>query len=129
MNQNNEGIIISGGTFTSDQVAVGRASQAIKTTYNLANEFEAEGKEKLAKAITDLLTSIEIHKLQIPDYDEVSKAIQQIAEESRKESPSKLTIKGLLNAVQESVSSVVDIVEKVGLLRKAIGLATGISLL
>lgn len=129
MNQHNEGIIVSGGTFTGEQVAVGKASQAIKTTYNLANEFEAEGKESLAKALADLLTSIEVHRLQLADYDEVSQAVQQIAEEAKKENPSKLTLKGLLNAVKESVSSVVDIVEKVGLLRKAIGLATGIPML
>jgi uncharacterized protein YqeY len=129
MSQNNEGIIISGGNFSAGQVAVGKGAQAIQTTYNLASEFQAEGKEDLAKAITELLTSLETHRPQVADYDEVSQAVQQIAEEVKKEQPSKLTLKGLLNAVKESVGSVVEIVEKVGLLQKAIAVVTGLSLL
>lgn len=129
MSQNNEGVIVSGGAFNAGQVAVGKGAQAIQTTYNLANEFQSEGKEDLAKAITELLTSLEAHRPQIADYDEVSQAVQQVAEEVKKEQPSKLTLKGLLNAVKESVGSVVEIVEKVGLLQKAIAVVTGISLL
>jgi hypothetical protein len=129
MSQNNEGIIVSGGNFSAGQVVVGKGAQAIQTTYNLANEFQSEGKEDLAKAITDLLTSLETHRLQIANYDEVSQVVQQIAEEVKKEQPSKLTLKGLLNAVKESVGSVVEIVEKVGLLQKAIAVITGFSIL
>jgi uncharacterized coiled-coil DUF342 family protein len=129
MSQDNEGIIVSGGSFSAGQVAVGKGAQAIQTTYNLANEFQSEGKEDLAKAITDLLTSLETHQLQIANYDEVSQVVQQIAEEVKKEQPSKLTLKGLLNAVKESVSSVVEIAEKVGLLQKAIAVITGFSIL
>jgi uncharacterized protein YqeY len=130
MSQNNEGIIVSGGNFIgAGQVAVGKGAQAIQTTYNLASEFQSEGKEDLAKAITELLTSLETHRPQVADYDEVSQAVKQIAEEVKKEQPSKLTLKGLLNAVKESVGSVVEIVEKVGLLQKAIALVTGLSLL
>ena len=129
MSQNNEGIIVSGGNFSAGQVAVGKGAQAIQATYNLASEFQAEGKEDLAKAITELLTSLETHRPQVADYDEVSQAVQQIAEEAKKEQPSKLTLKGLLNAVKESVGSVVEIVEKVGLLQKAIAVLTGLSLL
>jgi uncharacterized protein YqeY len=129
MSQDNEGIIVSGGSFSAGQVAVGKGAQAIQTTYNLANEFQSEGKEDLAEAITDLLTSLETHQLQIANYDEVSQVVQQIAEEVKKEQPSKLTLKGLLNAVKESVSSVVEIAEKVGLLQKAIAVITGFSIL
>jgi uncharacterized protein YqeY len=129
MSQNNEGIIVSGGNFNAGQVTVGKGAQAIQTTYNLASEFQAEGKEELAKAITELLTALETHRPQVADYDEVSQAVQQIAEEVKKEQPSKLTLKGLLNAVKESVSSVVEIVQKVGLLQKAIAVVTGLSLL
>jgi uncharacterized protein YqeY len=129
MSQNNEGVIVSGGNFNAGQVAVGKGAQAIQTTYSLANEFQSEGKEDLAKAITELLTSLESHRPQIADYDEVSQAVQQVAEEVKKEQPSKLTLKGLLNAVKESVGSVVEIVEKVGLLQKAIAVVTGIPLL
>jgi uncharacterized protein YqeY len=128
MGQNNEGIIVSGGTFNAGQVTIGKGAQAIQTTYDLASEFQTEGKNDLAKAITELLTSLEAHRPQIADYDEVSQAVQQIVEEAKKKEPSKLTLKGLLTAVKESVGSVVEITEKVGLLQKAIALVTGLSL-
>jgi uncharacterized protein YqeY len=129
MSQNNEGIIVSNGTFSAGQVTVGKSAQAIQTTYNLASEFQSDGKNDLAKAITELLTSLEAHRPQIADYDEVSQAVQQIAEEVKKKEPSKLTLKGLLTAIKESVGSVVEIVEKIGFLQKAIALVTGLPLL
>lgn len=129
MSQNNDGIIVSGGTFKANQVAVGKGAQAIQTTYNLAHEFQSQGKAELAQAMTELLASLEAHRPQLADYDEVSQAVQQIAEEVKKEQPSKLTLKGLLNAVKESVSSVTEIVEKVGLLQKAIAVVTGLAIL
>lgn len=129
MSQNNEGIIVSDSTFSAKQVAVGKGAQVIQTTYNLASEFQSEGKENLAKALTELLASLETHRNQIADYDEVSQTVQQIAEEAKKEQPSKLTLKGLLNVVKESVGSVLEVVEKVGLLQKAIAVVTGLPLL
>jgi translation initiation factor 2B subunit (eIF-2B alpha/beta/delta family) len=108
---------------------LGKGAQAIQTTYNLANELQAEGKADLAKAITDLLKAVESHRSQVADYDEVTEAVGKIAEEVKKEQPSKLTLKGLLSAVKESVSSVTEVVEKVGLLQKAISLVTGFPLL
>ncbi len=129
MNSNNDGIIISGGSLNAEQVAVGQGAQAIKTTYNLAQELENDDRQELARAIKELLQSLEAHQPDIDDYDEVSQAVQQITEEVQKEQPSKLTLKALLNGVKESVGSIVEIVEKVGLLQKAIAVTTGLALL
>lgn len=129
MNSNNDGIIISGGSFNAEQVAVGQGAQAIKTTYNLARELENDSQQELAQAIKELLQALEAHQPDIDDYDEVSQAVQQITEEVQKEQPSKLTLKALLNGVKESVGSIVEIVEKVSLLQKAIAVTTGLALL
>jgi hypothetical protein len=59
----------------------------------------------------------------------VSQAVEQIAQEVKKEQPSKLALKGLLSAIKESVGSVVEIVEKVGLLQKAVAVVTGLPIL
>ena len=129
MGEGNEGIIVSGGTIHGKQITVGRGAQAIQTTYCFANDLREDGKEQLADALTELLSSIEAHKAQIADYDEVLNAVQQIAHEAKKNEPSKLTLKGLLGAVKESVSSIADIVEKIGALRKAVTLTMGIPFL
>ena len=129
MNSNNEGIIVSGGSFHADQVAVGKGAQAIKTTYNLAHELRENNQQDLAAAVTELLQALEAHQSDISDYGEVSQAVQQITEEVQKEQPSKLTLKALLSGVKESVGSIVEIVEKVGLLQKAIAVTTGLAIL
>lgn len=121
-------MIVSGGNVNADQIAVGDGAQAIKSTYRLTDELEDRGKNDLAVAIRDLLKSLEAHKARISNYDEVTTAVEKITEEVKKEKPSKLTLKGLLSAVKESVSSVVEIVEKIGSLQKAISVFTGISM-
>lgn len=128
MNTNNEGMIVSGGSIHAEQIAVGEGAQAIKTTYGLTDELENQGKEDLAAAIRELLKSLEANKAKISDYGDITDAVEKITEEVKKEKPSKLALKGLLNAVKESVGSVVEIVEKIGSLQKAIALVTGISI-
>ena len=129
MNTNNKGMIVTGGSVNADQIAVGKGAQAIKTTYRLADELEEQGKEDLSMAIRELLKSLEANKAQLSDYDDVTDAVEKITEEIKKDKPSKLTLKGLLSAVKESVGSVVEIVEKIGSLQKAIAVVTGISVL
>jgi len=128
VNANNKGMIVSGGSVNADQIAVGEGAQAIKTTYRLTDELENQGKKDLAIAIRELVQSLEANKSQISDYDDVTDAVEKITEEVKKEKPSKLTLKGLLGAVKESVGSVVEIVEKIGSLQKAISVVTGISI-
>lgn len=128
MSQNNEGIFVSGGTFSANQVAVGKGAKSTQTTYNLSTDLQTRESD-LTQAIAELLKSLEIHRSKISDYDEVSQAVDQIAQEVKKEQPSKLALKGLLSAVKESVGSVVEIVEKVGLLQKAVAVVTGLPIL
>jgi hypothetical protein len=128
MTQVNQGIIVTGGSFNSNQVAVGAATLAIQNSYELVRDFKAEGCKDLAKSLEALIASLETHCLQIKDYEEVTQAVQMIAEEVKKKNPNKFTLRGLLQGVRESVGSVVDIVDKLGLLQKAISALIGMPL-
>jgi DNA-binding transcriptional regulator GbsR (MarR family) len=127
MSGHNEGINISGGDVRIDgQVAVGRGAQAIQNTYNIADQLQASGKDEIAQAITDLLKTLEAHSDKVSDKEEVAEAVQQIAEETQKEKPNKLAVKGLLASLKESLGSVVEIAEKITVLQKVIGVMMGI---
>ncbi|MGI0494900.1 hypothetical protein ACN4EG_24210 [Alkalinema pantanalense CENA528] len=128
MTENNQGIVVTGGSLTGGSIAVGQNAQAIQTVYNLASDLQAEGKPDIAQALKDLLQAIEIHGADLEDREELTQVVQQIAEELKKEKPSKITLKGLLGGVKDAVGTVVEIAEKVGALQGAIGLLLGVPL-
>lgn len=129
MSQSNEGIQITGGSFNANQVAVGRGAKAIQNTYNLANQLEESGKGEVAQAITELLKALEAHSDQVADKEEVTQAVEQVAEEVQKEKPNKFTLKGLLSSLKESLGSVVEIAEKVTVLQKVVAVMLGLPML
>ncbi|UBF24398.1 DUF5955 family protein [Kovacikia minuta CCNUW1] len=126
MSQHNEGIQVTGGSFNAGQVGVGRGARVIQNTYNIASQLQADGKEEVAQAITELLKALEAHGNQIADKEEVTQTVEKIAAEAQKEKPDKLTLKGFLTLLKESLGSVVEVAEKVTVLQKVIALMMGI---
>jgi len=126
MSSSNEGIIVSGGWLNAGQVVVGRDSQAIQNTYNTVSDLQSSGKDNVATAIIELLKAIEVNSDGLQEQEEVIEAISKVAEEVKKEKPSKLTLKGLLNSVAEAVAPVAEILQKVVVLKAAIATLTGI---
>ena len=126
MSGHNEGINISGGSLSAGQIVVGRGAQALQNTYNLANQLGESGKNEVAQAITDLMKALEANSDQVVDKEEVTQAVQQVAEEVQKEKPNKFTLKGLLHSLKESLGSISEIAEKVAVLQKAIALMMGL---
>lgn len=129
MTQENHGIIVSGGAFHADQVAVGRNAQAVKNIYGIAHELQASGKEEIATQLTELIELLKARQGDIQESEEVIQAVQQVAEELQKEKPNRLTLKSLLNGIKEGVGAVTEVVEKIGALQTAIALVTGLALL
>ena len=126
MNSGNEGIYISGGSLNADQIAVGKGSTAIKNIYGSVQSLEDSGKQDVATAVRDLITVLEQCSDQIKDKQEIIEAIQQVAEEADKESPSKVSLKGLLSGIKNVVDPITEVAQKVTALRVAIGLMLGI---
>ena len=126
MSGHNEGINVSGGYINAGQIAVGRAAQAIQNTYNLANQLGESEKSEVTQAITELLKALEANSNKITDKEEVTQAVQQVAEEVQKEKPNKFTLKGLLSSLKESLGSIAEIAEKLTTLQKAIALMMGL---
>jgi hypothetical protein len=109
MNQNNEGIIVSGGSFNANQVSVGHNSQAIQATYTIADDLKRSGKDEVAAALRALLKALGDHGSKVTSLDEVVQAVQQIAEETKKEKPNKITLKSLLDGIRDVVKPVAEI--------------------
>jgi len=123
---NNKGIILNGGSLNAEQIVIGDHVRAIKNTYNLASQLQESGKGEVALAITELLNALESHSGKINDRDEVTQAVEQVAEEVKKEKPNKFTLKGLLSSLKDSLGSIVEISEKVTALQKVVALMLGL---
>ncbi|NEO57044.1 MAG: hypothetical protein F6K54_30635 [Okeania sp. SIO3B5] len=122
--QGNQGIVVSGGSFSAEMAVAGKNSKAIQIK-KIAGELQASGKEEVAKLITELLESIEVHSSKVENKEEVVEAVQEVAKEVNKEKPNKLTLKSLLTGIKDAVGSVAEIAGKAVLLQKAIALMTG----
>lgn len=126
MSEGNEGIIVTGGSFKSDQVAVGANSQAIKNIYDAVSDLQSSEKSEVARAISDLLNAVQADGGRLQDREEIIETLQHLAEEVKKEKPSKLTLKGLLTGIGEAVAPIAEIFQKVVVLKTAVAALTGI---
>ena len=121
----NEGIVVSGGSISSNQLAVGRNAQAVQNTYNLAGRLENDGEGEVARAITELVNALESSDAAMSFKEEAIEITQEVTKEVSKENPNKFTLKGMLSSIKEVVSPTAELVEKVAVLQKAIALMMG----
>lgn len=125
--EKNEGIVVSGGSFQAEQVAVGRNAQTIQYTHDLADQLSKDGEEKIATAIHELLQAIETYQCETVTKKEAVQTVQKIAEEVQKEEPNKFTLKGMLASLKETLGSIAEIADKLSVLQKAVALMIGLS--
>jgi predicted glycosyltransferase len=102
-NLRNEGIIQKGGTMNVGAQAVGRGAQAVHYAEKSAALEEVRGR------LDQVLKALEEHGHAIANREEVAQATQLVKEEVSKEQPNKLTVRGLLTSIAESVQSVTSI--------------------
>jgi hypothetical protein len=97
----NEGVVVSGGTFTATNAAVGTNAQI-----NHTQTSESNAMKEVQQRLDLLLQSLEEHGNQIPNRGEVAEAAQSVKEELTREKPNRLTLKSLLSGITDSVKSV-----------------------
>lgn len=112
----NQGIQISGGSFTAGAVAVGPHARA----YNVANELRERGQDDLAQRLEELVRQLEAHADQVPDIEDLRGATGTVAEELAKEKPNKTTVTAVASRIAESVRSVTGLATAADALLKAV---------
>jgi hypothetical protein len=112
----NQGIQISGGSFTADAVAVGTGARA----YSVAAGLRDRGQDDVAQRLEELVRQLESHADQVPDIDDVRGATQVVADELAKERPNRVTVTAVLSGIAESVRSVTGLATATDALLKAV---------
>jgi hypothetical protein len=98
----NEGIYVTGGSFTADTVAVGRGAHA----YSVASGLRTRGQDDVAQRLEELLRQLEEHADEVADIEDVRGATKTVTDELAKDRPNRTTVTAVLSGIAESVRSV-----------------------
>jgi hypothetical protein len=124
--QLNQGIIVSGGTLNSNQLAVGPGSQAIQVTHVGAGGARAEAEERVGRSAAELLRALDQQASTVEDYGEVAQAIRQVVEEARKAQPSKLALRSQLSGIKGAVGTKANLASELLALQSAVEALLGL---
>ncbi|MGB0125153.1 MAG: hypothetical protein WA419_11950 [Silvibacterium sp.] len=98
---NNQGVIVSGGSFTATNVATGTGAAIHTSAAASSPELDAV-REQLAA----LMKALDDHAQALQNPAEVKQSAQVIAEELKKPKPNRITLNGVLGGIAQSVKSV-----------------------
>ena len=98
----NQGIQVSGRSFSAQTVAVGVGARA----YTVATELRSRGQEEVAQRLEEMVQQLEAHADQVPDIDDVRGATRTVTDELAKQQPDKTTVTAVLSGIADSVRSV-----------------------
>jgi len=98
---NNQGVVISGGSFTATNVATGAGAAIHTTAAGTTAELDVV-REQLAA----LIKALDDHAHSLENSEEVKQSANLIAEELKKPKPNRITLSGILGGITESVKSV-----------------------
>lgn len=99
--RNNQGVIVSGGTFSATNVATGNKAAVYTSQPSASPELKA-----VQEQLAILMKTLEEHGQALHNTDEVKQSAQVIAQELKKEKPNRITLTGVLAGISESVKSV-----------------------
>jgi uncharacterized protein YqeY len=106
----NEGIIVTGGTVTADQIAVGHKARAVKKSIGAVGD---RGRDEVAQALEELVRVLQAHAAQLDDAEELLDASRTVADELAKEKPNKRTVGAVLASIGEAAGNLVSVVSAV----------------
>jgi chromosome segregation ATPase len=119
--QRDGGATITGGTINnSGAMALGAKARATQNVSAAADELDRSGRQEVARCLRELNEAIAQLGHRLEDRDEVVQATETLAEEMKKDQPSKLTVRALLDGLATAAGSVGGIAAAVTALRTAV---------
>lgn len=116
----NEGIILQGGSIQADQIAVGRNAQAIKTIDAASDSLAQKGLQEIQEKLQQLVKALEQNGNALDNQSEILDSTAVVAEELKKDKPNKLTLNAMLEGIAQGVKSVSTIATAVEALKQVI---------
>jgi chaperonin GroEL (HSP60 family) len=102
----NEGVIITSGTLQADNLAVGRNARITAFGAQASRALRDDGRDAVADALEVFLRQLAEHAGKVPDQASVIESTRVVSQELTRDHPNGLTVKGLLAAITDAVSTV-----------------------
>ncbi len=106
--ETNSGIVIHGGSFQADKVAVG--PHATITTHHDSRSAEPHALTQLQEQLNALVAMLDQHQGDLPDAEEVLGSAREAADELHGPQPRKEVFLRRIRSVAEGISGVVGLV-------------------
>jgi hypothetical protein len=116
----NEGVIITGGTLSAGNLAVGRHARITAIGAPASAALRENGRDVVADALETFLRELAEHSREVPDGDAVVESTEAVSKELAKDKPNRLTVKGLLAAITGAVSGVTPLLTAAHALQAAV---------
>ncbi|MEV7629080.1 hypothetical protein [Actinoplanes sp. NPDC089786] len=114
----NNGLIMSGGSFTAEAVAIGNRARAVKkTTYR---ELGENNGDDVARLLAEVVEELRQHATELPNSVELLDATDTVVREMTKRDPNALTVNAILGRIAAGVQSVGSTAAAVAALSEAI---------
>jgi hypothetical protein len=101
--KNNKGIVVSGGTFSAEQVAVGNRARVQKIVKGMDESAFNKEVEEVKSKFGEMMEQLNDHAEKIKNFEELLSSVETLSEELKKEKPNKFTISGLLSGIADAV--------------------------
>jgi hypothetical protein len=119
--QTNKGLIVQGGTVTTDVMAIGDGARAIKNVTAADQALDNKGWVELRQRLDELVAAVNTHAPALPDGRDVVTATEGIAGQLAEPQPNKFVLTTLLDGLASKVQSVTTLAVALEGLRAAIG--------
>ena len=90
--QRNEGVIVTGGSFSAGVVAVGQHASVVVS--GTVDALKARGQPDIAAKLEELLDAVRAKGSELPDQAEALRMTERVAEELGRDEPDGVTVQG-----------------------------------
>jgi hypothetical protein len=116
----NEGVVVTGGALSAGNLAVGHNARITAIGAPAAEALPENGRDTVVEALEAFLRELAEHARELPERDAVIESTEAVSKELAKDEPNRLTVRGLLAAITEAVSTVTPLLTAAHALQAAV---------
>lgn len=116
----NEGIIVTGGSISAGNLAVGRQATIIAAAQEASATLESRGQSELAEKLSAMIDALGQHASALDNASTMLNSALQVADELKKEKPNKLGVLSILSKLADGARSATGLALAIEALKEAV---------
>jgi hypothetical protein len=116
----NEGVIVTGGSITAGNLAVGRRATVVAAAREASAALESRGQDELAEKLSAMIEALSQHSSALENATSMLSSGLQVAEELKKNKPDKPSLLAMLGTLADGARSLTGLAVAVEALKHAV---------